>query len=232
MDWYSFWNDQEKIIPTDNLLAQVGKTIKGWPVADYHVDLITESILKALEIDIDDEVVDLCCGNGLLTKRIATRSRAITGVDYSNILIETALRYHAAKNIRYINGSILDLVPSDIGAETHKFYMYEALQHFRVCDLKSILMEIARLSGGRAHLLLGSVPDKARRFRFYNTLSRRLDFFRRSLMGKEAIGTWWEREKIAAICDSMDFGCRIFDQDPRLYTAHYRFNALINIGNV
>jgi len=230
MDWYTYWNNFQEIIPADNLLAQVGKTINGQPVSDDQIDLITESIINSLGVSREDQVVDLCCGNGLLTRNISKKCQAITGVDYSGLLIDTAKKYNAEDNINYLNRSILDLVPSDVGRTINKFYMYEALQHFRVSDLKSILDMISSLSGGHALLLLASIPDKSRRFKFYNTFSRRLEWFKRTLMNKEAIGTWWRKEKLSAICNEMGCCCEILDQDTNLYTAHYRFNVLIEIN--
>ena len=54
-----------------SLFKQVGKTVNGLDVAIYQINLIVENIANALQLKTSDTIIDLCCGNGLITRQLA-----------------------------------------------------------------------------------------------------------------------------------------------------------------
>jgi 2-polyprenyl-3-methyl-5-hydroxy-6-metoxy-1,4-benzoquinol methylase len=92
------------IKPKDNsLTAQVGRR------KDTDFDIIAEDIMSKLEININDTVLDVCCGNGLITRKIANYSKEVYGLDFSEILIRTAKETNYNKNITYQLGDALNV---------------------------------------------------------------------------------------------------------------------------
>ena len=85
--WHTPWDD--------SLEAQVARE------RDTNLDEAINYIVRRLELTKDDVVLDVCCGNGLLTKRIATHCKLVSGVDFSEILINTANSLSSADNLRY-----------------------------------------------------------------------------------------------------------------------------------
>ncbi|MBI3637706.1 MAG: methyltransferase domain-containing protein [Candidatus Rokubacteria bacterium] len=74
---------------------------------------------RALEIDMirgflrpTDRVLDVGCGNGYTTTRVATDVRDIVGMDYST---EMVARARAASALRFELGDVLTLGPADFG---------------------------------------------------------------------------------------------------------------------
>lgn len=229
-DWKRHWETFPKNAGTRDYLRQVGKTVNGQPISNKQFDLVLFSIRNALCLRTDDTVLDLCCGNGLITKQIAGGVRMVTGIDFSKPLISVASTDQCAENVQYLRMSVLD-----INAKTMmnlprftKIYLYEALQHFAYSDLRIILRNILSLSCPTPTIFLGSIPDRKGKWNFYNTNRRRLDYVLRRIRGQEAIGTWWSRERIERTCREMNLRSQFIRQDEQLHTAHYRFDARIS----
>ena len=228
-DWRTHWN----ALPTGgDLHAEVGKTRNGVPIDASQVGLIVENIVQTLQPNEDDWLLDLCCGNGLLTAQVAQHCRGVVAIDYSAPLIESARRHHARSNIHYVVSSVLEIRTTDLGPAVHfgKAFMYEALQYFSSWSLGALLAHLASLAAGRdITLLLASIPDRARLFDFYDTPERRAEYERRSREGTEAIGTWWDADELVAVVQGAGYDCQLRTQPNALYTAHYRFDALLNL---
>ena len=106
MDWKSYWNQFPNQFAKEEFLKQVGKTVQGHPISEAQVSTLISDFAQKLELVSDDLVLDLCCGNGLITSIIASKCKDILGVDFSAPLIEIAQEYHQGVNASYImNGS-------------------------------------------------------------------------------------------------------------------------------
>jgi hypothetical protein len=121
----------------------------------------------------------------------------------------------------------LDNMSMTSSGSFNKVLMYEALQHFKKRDLTRILRNILSLSREECVILLGSVPDGTRKWKFYNTPRRRLVYPLRKVSGREAIGTWWDEKFIRATCKQLNLQCEFHEQSEELYTSHYRFDVKI-----
>lgn len=226
-NWRDYYNTFPLQISDTDYLRQVGKTVCGKIISNYQFNLIINSIVDTLQINSNDNVLDLCCGNGLVTKEIAKYCRNIVGVDYSKPLIDIANSVHLQPNCNYVHQSILELKSSDFDSKFTKVYMYEALQHFKPKQLYNILEIIRKISTTEVQILFGSVPNKKNLWQFYNSPSRKFDYYKRKLLNKEAIGMWWSNNIIEKISRLYNFDCFFKDQNEDLYTAHYRFDVLV-----
>jgi len=81
-------------------------TIGGQEVDDRQVELRVDSIVKNLRLASQDVLLDLCCGNGLLTKKISKYVSHIYAIDFSEGLISIAKAKNNSDNITYIIGDI------------------------------------------------------------------------------------------------------------------------------
>lgn len=227
--WREHWSSFPLTVGEQDYLKQVGKTVQGQPISNDQLKLIIAGIIHHLRLNEDDTVLDLCCGNGLITQEISKVSRQVVGVDFSRPLVDIARKHHQPQNVRYLNLSVLDLEPDEVkqfGPFT-KVYMYEGLQHFGEDSLAKVLVSIKKMCDGSLFALLGSVPDRSKIWSFYNTPKRRLDYFCRTLLGREAIGTWWDKNFMLQISESFGLHCEFLQQHESLYTSHYRFDLLL-----
>jgi cyclopropane fatty-acyl-phospholipid synthase-like methyltransferase len=232
-DWQRYWNDPLRVIKETDFLRQVGKTVDGMPVSTEQLKCSVRQLCEGLNITSNDRVIDFCCGNGILTCMVASYCATMVGVDYSGPLIEIAKKYHQPFNVRYIHSSVENLtqdVLASFGLFT-KAYMCEALQFFNEENLAHFLQMVRGILTKKILLYLGGVPDKRCIWLFYNTPERCKEYCQAHAEGKEAIGTWWDRQVLESIANAEGFSCKFIEQHKSLYSAHYRFDVLLTVGN-
>lgn len=229
VNWQKYWSSYPATVGETDYLRQVGKTVHGQAISTDQFQCLVDNIASQLNLHPEDALLDLCCGNGLITSHLASKCRKVVGVDYSEPLIAVAQRDHQRDNIQYVRASILDLDPEILsaGEPFSKVLMYEALQHFSGKDLWKILQVMLSLSTADASILIGSIPDRTRKRSFYNTPYRLIVATWRQVTARNAIGSWWTRKDINKISEQMKLHCQFLSQNERLHTAHYRFDALL-----
>ena len=227
-DWRKHWNEVE--IDTthgwEEYLRQVGKTVLGMPVQPHQLDLIVQAIGAELKLDRHDVVVDLGCGNGVVTQRVARRVGRVAGIDVSRRLLSVAQAQHAQPNCSYHFGDLAKLGPLPVPGVT-KAYSYEVLQHLTTDETRAMLQALIDQLGDGLKLFAGSIPERTKLAKFYDTPGRWARYERREADGTEQIGYWWERDELTALCDELGLTCTPCDQATALYTSHYRFDATI-----
>jgi SAM-dependent methyltransferase len=228
-DWLQYFSEKKPLASNDRAgaLRQVEKTVMGQPISSEQLALIVQSVLGGLSIDTRDNVLDLGCGNGLITSSVATMADAILGIDASPVLIETARAHFSPPNCSYRVADICSLAAvSDLPFRATKCYSYEVLQHLSGEQVEQLLRNLVSELGEFA-LFAASLPDAGRIRNFYNTKERWELYERNKAAGQEQIGHWWGRDELAVLSQRVGLRCETFDQPENLYTAHYRFNAVI-----
>lgn len=224
----SYWKNHYDSISKQfdgSLLKQVGKTINGQEISEPQVKLIVENIANVLRLNSKDSVVDLCCGNGLITRRLAPLVKDVVGVDFTLGLIDAAKSYNSFPNIEYVNADVLRLDPKYF-LDLKKIVMYEALQHFSPEQLVKLLDELSSLGQGSL-VFLGSIPNKEKLNAYYDTEEKYAYYMQRESEGKPHIGRWWLMEEIERLVSTRGFKATFLPQEPTLYTAYYRFDVLL-----
>ena len=186
-----------------------------------------DSIVSGLKICSSDIVVDMGCGNGLLTERIAAKVARIAGIDVSEGMIETGRANYAPPNCTYHLGDLAELETLPVEG-VGKAYSYGVLQHLSVGETHALLGALIGQIGYSMVFFAGGIPDRARLRNFYDTPERWAYYERRMAEGTEQIGHWWERDELVALCSEFALTCTPVDQPKSLYTSHYRFDAKIS----
>ena len=86
-DWLNHWNGVAKRAGPEEFLRQVERTVGGKPTNDLQIALDVRATCQALELNASDCLLDLCCGNGLVTFRLASVCQSVYAVDFSSDLI-------------------------------------------------------------------------------------------------------------------------------------------------
>jgi|694.fasta_scaffold76665_6 2-polyprenyl-3-methyl-5-hydroxy-6-metoxy-1,4-benzoquinol methylase len=234
-DWKKFWNSIDTNEGKNNdwrsMMAQVGKTVKREPIDQNQFDKTYKKIIDILSLGENDTVLDLCCGNGIITKKISEYVETIIGVDFSSPLINVA---NATKNdnIHYFCSSVIDVSLPEVlnNRKFTKLYMNTALQHFSENDFDKLINNYLSLSASESAFFITDIPDKKNLFAFYDTKERKNEYYKRVADGTEAIGTWWERDVLVNKVMAKGLYIQTLDQAPDFYTSHYRFDILIYNG--
>ena len=227
--WEDYWDSFPRKSGRDEFLRQVGKTVHGQPISAEQLELLVADIIQKLNIKASDQVLDLCCGNGLVTSFVAGKCKQIVGVDYSSFLLEIARENFSVPNVRYYCMSALDITPEKlhISAPFTKIYMYEALQSFTEEQLAPLIERLLALSNETPVILLASIPHQRKLGKFYNTPELQQTYRKNRRTGALGLGTWWKQSVIRQTCSLYNLRCEFLPQPEKLHTAHYRFDVRI-----
>lgn len=225
-DWRSFWREIGSRIPSDRPMEQIGWTICGQPVDPEQVDLICHAVSSYLSLSPLDVVVDLCCGNGLLTEKLTARCRQVIGVDYSESLIASARSRSSAQNVTYVVSDVTAMPPDLLPISASKLCMAGSLQYLGPKSLGTMLERLAALLPGQAVIAFINVPDASKVELFADTPERRLKFEEHRAAGSDRMGTWWDRDELAALLRAHGYDPVFKAPAPERLSAHYRFDLV------
>ncbi len=161
MNWEQYWNQYPSSFKETQFYEQVGQTICGKPISSDHLNTIVDDIKNALNITRNDVILDMCCGNGLLTWEISKFCDLIVGIDFSKTLIEIANKYFSRENISYYCMSILDKnLIIQFPNKFSKVFMHGGLQYFDITGLSNILEQVKGITIKDAVIFIGFIPTR------------------------------------------------------------------------
>lgn len=234
INWLKYWDNHGniKINNEQDLLYQVGKTVSSEPIDDNQVNIIVNNIIRELQITAEDNVIDLCCGNGLLTKYIATNAGFVLGIDFSAKMIKNANYYNTGDNIEYLQHDVKkinELTNIIKSKQINKVIISDALAYFSAQEFSAILESLNQMLVSNHSILLGNVLFHEKRWKFYNSFKRKLNYFiKHKILGKTTVlGKWWQYNELKCIFNRFNYKMKIINQDSKLYSAHYRIDILL-----
>ena len=199
----------------------------------YDFAKIAEDIIDKVHFEPEDTVLDVCCGNAALTKRIAPLCKKIHGVDFSSALLKTAEEVMMEEAIMNMELHCADVMMIDemFAPDTFdKSYCYFSFQYFNKNRREQLLEKLSRVTTRKGWIFIGDIPDKTRIWNYYESpkkfyrekLSRMLQF----KQGECDLGWWIDPKEIVQWCERRRLGVSIMPQE-NLPHAHYRFDVLI-----
>ena len=206
-------------------LKQVGKTVSGVEVDIGQVNLIVEHICRTLRLGKNDYLVDLGCGNGMLTVRLAAFVSRALGLDFTEGMLAYARGFNSSENLDYRQVDLTSLTDHALPA-ANKFTMYEVIQHLEVVEFEALIDALGRKSMDAA-LFLGGIPDREKLRSFYDTEEKYSFYLEREKSGAPHLGRWWVEEEVMEVGTKAGWLVKRIEQPAGLYTSHYRFDALL-----
>lgn len=222
-DYYS-----SRVAMSDDLLYQVGKTVCGNPISDESVNIIVETIKTRLDLSKEDVVMDIGCGNGLLTNKISDFVKHVIGVEKNKDLFEVAIKNNSNNNISYVMSDIFNI--KRLKLASNKINMYEVLQHIPYSSFRSFLFFMKELLPYNGVFFIGGVLDEERKWEFYDTRERRCELIRGLMENGEALGFWYHKDYIRCVAEDVGIKVDFYQQDEQLYTSHYRYDCLLGFS--
>lgn len=232
--WQQFWdgyrNDQASC--EEDLFIQVGKTVARQPIPREIFQCMVQRIIVSLQLGQADHVLDMCCGNGLISYELAAVARQVTGVDFAQHLVDTAQAFKARPNIRYCTGDVTQSLAALVGGVANipnKLLMNDALAYFEPEALAVIVDNVVRGLDGRSfRFLLTGVPSDALKWNFYDNPQRKRRYEENLLAGdctNDGIGRWWSVAEIEAVAAAHGLRVQVVNQPHGI--SNYRMDALI-----
>lgn len=234
--WTNFFQNYRDVqIKGDpDLLYQVALTVGGKPISHEIFLQIVTGISRNLNLTHSDYLLDLCCGNGVITYELGKQVCNTTGIDSSKLYIENANKFKSSISIQYFEKDILEINKMNI-INLYKFnkvLFYGSIAYFNKEELDSLLCKLYTITTADVTILIGNILDYSNRFKFYNTLTRKWHYFASVIFKKDrGLGNWWRKSDLMNISSRNGFNCTFLEQNPLLNTAHYRFDCILRKVN-
>ncbi len=225
MNWQEIWSQFAK--KSHNPLVQVGRTVNGEPMSEALLDEIVADIVRKTNMQITDNVLDVCCGNGILTQKLSKHCAKIVGIDSEKALITRAKKDFSNKNIAYFEGDALE-ISKTVDEKFQVIILYFSFQYFdSIAKGKKVLSEMEYLLSQKGCILLGDVPDGNKIHIFYPNLLHRIRYYISCLTGKNVMGKFWKSQEIHEIADKLQLKVEVSPQKEKLPYNYYRTDYLL-----
>jgi len=230
--WHDFFQ-KYRITETstdEDLLFQVGTTVNGQTISKRQFEAIIDDISSHLQLQDNDQLLDLCCGNGIITYELSKKVKQVIGVDFSDPYIKVAQQLKNNHNTLYMLHDVTHLDQLKIHIQKcNKVVNYASLAYLTPVQFKKILGDLSLMTSSDVKIFIGSILDKSKIWKFFNSPKRKITYlFKHVLLRKDpGLGRWWTKKEIEGIARQAGFECKFFTQRPLLHTAHYRMDVLI-----
>jgi SAM-dependent methyltransferase len=232
--WKDFFDNYRRceVVTQADLFLQVGKTINKQPIPEGTHRKLIDRIALTLQLCPKDHLLDLCCGNGLVSYELATYVGQLTGIDFAEHMIRAARQFKMRQNTSYHVGDVTMPLSTFVGENVfpNKILMNVGLAYFEPLELDTILANIWSHLGDRPFLaLFTDIPNFDLKWNFYNTPERRarhLENERKRDNTNDGLGRWWRAAEIEEIGSNHGLKVQVINQPPDL--SNYRMDALIS----
>ena len=137
---------------------------------------ILPEIIKNLNLNKNDKLIDIGCGSGSITMHISKKVNTVTAVDFPKILdaLKARSKKKKIKNINYISGNFLNL---KIQKKFNKILVYSVIHYMRdLNQLKILIRKMLKITLPNGKILLGEVPNISKKKRFLNSkIGKKID---------------------------------------------------------
>ncbi|MBU2260233.1 class I SAM-dependent methyltransferase, partial [Patescibacteria group bacterium] len=205
--------------------VQVLRTSNKKPIDPKQWKFTLREIQRHLSIQDDDDVLDLCCGNGLLSQEIAPKCKSVTSVDVaSDLVAKIDTKKH--KNISTHVKDIREL--SFANNSFSKIVLYAGIQYLTYRE-SVLLFESANKwlrSGGI--MFIGDIPDLEKKWSFYNNADRERAYFDAVKNDKAIVGTWFTKQFLINLANYSNYKiAKVIEQHKDMIYSHFRFDIQI-----
>jgi len=215
----------------DSLFIKVGKTVSGKRISDEEFKLTIDNVIENLCLNSNDNVLDICCGTGLILNNIQPYINSGTGIDLSSEFINLANTYKG-KNVNYFHGIDVKKLASyqEINLSLfNKFMIHSAIQYFDMNEIKTLIQLILEKRKGDCAIYLVDVPDKDKFFDFYNTAEKLNQRAIRLEKKQEEFLHWYTKDDFLDLEKTLNCRIKIIEQHPGLRSScYFRFNVMIS----
>ncbi|TAE48906.1 MAG: class I SAM-dependent methyltransferase [Bacteroidetes bacterium] len=218
MNWKNFWDQQAA---ENDRQTQVARTGGKTPVSPGLMEEIADWITRWLELSPHEHLLDVCCGNGELSWRLAARCGEVTGADLSPAQVRKA-EVHASDKLRFVEADARHLreVLSDPFDKINLYFSFQYLD--RYAKGQEALHEMLALLAPGGRIFIGDVPDYERIDVFYPDVSSRFRYELMRLLGRDRMGKFWSGSEMERMAHAAGCCVKRIAQPAHFPYAHYR----------
>lgn len=225
---YNEFNHDEfaRTRPRNDFLGQIRRTVNGEPVSEEQMQLIVDAIISRLKLNKEDKVLDLACGNGVLSKRLFDQCAELNGVDLSSFLISVAQEYFQdLPYYKFIQSDIVDFLSND--SEPLKFnkaLCYGSFSYLSQEAAKKTLILLRSRYPNISHVYIGNLPDYDKRHLFFTSSTPSEKDLH---IHTTSIGIWRSEEDFCTLSSECGWKPTIYYMSNNFYSRKYRYDVLL-----
>ena len=222
MNWSNHWSDKN-IIKNKSDQKQIGRTLKGKEITKTNWVKTVDDILKTIKINKNHLVLDLCCGNGLLTKEFALKCKKVYAVDYSEPLLKNFVT--DLPNIKKIKSDILKLKINKIKFDI--IIIYFSIQHFSDKESIEIIRKSIKYLNSGGVIYIGDIPNIEKKWDWYSNKKYRRAYVDSLVNNDPIIGNWYSKKFFVATGEYFNMKkTKIIKQKSYMINHKIRFDVL------
>lgn len=213
-----------KTVGRTEFWKQIKRTVNGREVSETDISHIITAVKTALELNTNDYLLDLGCGNAALASNFFPMIKSYHGVDFSTYLLEIAGEYFHIPGKTSFQELDLNarITPIKNYNEVNKVLIYGVASYLQKQNLINLIQKLSNYKNIEK-IYIGNVPDRSLASRFF--AKRDITDFRLD-DEKSDIGIWWDADELIQIFEENNFECDIKKMPKDFYAAEYRFDVL------
>ena len=224
---FSFYKEHPKTCAPDDFWGQVKRTVNGVPVSQDQIDMIVDAVAVGLELNKEDTLLDLCCGNGALSTLFFNFCNGGLGIDFSKHLISVAVEnFIDSPVVNYELHDVVDFCKNSAGLDKFsKVVCYGSFSYLEQDRAEELLRLLKSNFPNLRRIFIGNCPDK-------DLLS---DFFTRQkvVQGIESdpdspIGIWRTQDDFILLAKRCGWQASIHKMPREYYASHYRYDVVLS----
>ena len=209
---------------SDSPFHRVGRTLNQEAMSEAMLLTLVDQIVDKLRVGKQENVLDLCCGNGLITVEVAKHCRSLVAVDFSETLIED-LRGRSPDNVTTKVANALEA--RFASGQFDRVLIAAAIQHFSRSEIITLFDHIYNWLTPSGILMVTDIPDSQCMWEFYDNEERENLYFESVKNGTPILGTWLERSWLTKLARHVGFEAATPLSQPEGYWyGHYRFDLV------
>jgi ubiquinone/menaquinone biosynthesis C-methylase UbiE len=187
--WTQFWKTYGMENTDSDEQTQVLRTLNRKPISKELWDITLMGIEEQVKPNINHSLLDLCCGNGLISRYFSSKCKNIVSVDISDDLVGL-IDLSKFTNIETIVSDIRKL--SFDKKRFDRVIIYAGIQYFSMEETVEIFEKVHSWLKPGGIFYLGDIPNYDKRWEFYNNSARRKSYFENLKNGIDIVGTWYD----------------------------------------
>lgn len=222
--WARFWSEYQTDLANNDEQSQVLRTRNRKPIDQRKWEMTLNIVSQQLELQSDDTLLDLCCGNGLFTAAFAPRIAGVEAVDISPVLTGRL----AARSLPNVSVLTSDMRDTQFAQQSFsKVLWYAGIQYIDESDIVAMVRRIRGWMKPGGILMIGDIPDRAKLWDYFNDDTRRAAYFDGLAQRKPVIGSWLEARWMERLCLASGFvSAEAVLQHEELIYADFRYDLI------
>lgn len=221
MNWEQFWNRRGSF---DDAARQVGR-LHGKQTLTQEISAKSVAhLIEVGDIQTTHDVLDICCGNGMITAMIAKYCHKIVGIDFAESLLHNARTNYP--NISFYQENALKPftnVPSS--QKFHRITCCFSFQYFETFNQGlTAIQNLLPYLHPQGKIILTDIPDRKRFFHYYNSYSRMFYLAIQMAQNKNDMGKFWSEDELNLIAKELELQGQKIVQPTYLPYAAYRMD--------